>query len=461
VSDDLLVPSAPELLAVLRRHWRLALGVSLVVFFSALAYLASGDTTYTAVARVQLDLPSTRLAVEDGEIADSELERLRRDEVERAAAERLGRAPQVAVAQLGRSTVFSITASSPRPDVVEAANAYAEAFVDLRRTEVKEAAERRIDAVQRRIAELQQARPTAGTPAEGELLDRRLEDLGRSLDQAAVAAAQTDDVARVFEPASATAKTSEDSAFLWGAAGVLALLTGLATPLVFESIRGRVHSESDLRRLMPETPVLATVPADPTAGDLTTASVSLRTVLEATATGTPSVVAIAPFEDASVAGALALGAARQMAGGSSVVLVDATGDAQLTVTWPAPTRTGLLDMIAGAAPPATGSVPSGGEVAVVPHGSGDAALLLSSSLRDVLTDLGKQYRHVLVLSPSVDTTAGLAVASAAGKVAIVGKAGRTTVSKMRRASTHLRTAAVVVLGTLLETVDRPDISHLR
>ena len=257
--DDLLVPSPRELAGAIRRRWWLAILVAAGVFLLAAAYLGGDSASYAATAKVlTVELDDRPPGVS---FVDTELQRLRSDRVVAAAAERLGRSPDVSVNQIGGS-VFSIEASGSSPDVVEAVNAYAAAFVDVRRAELREQYEARAAAIRAQIAEVEQGGAGSGDPS---IVARRLENLGEQLDETVIEGAGVDGAVRVFDEASTATTSTPSSRTATIAAGVLALLAGLLAPFAFDLLRGRINTRGDVERLVPGLRVVAATSAPATA----------------------------------------------------------------------------------------------------------------------------------------------------------------------------------------------------
>jgi non-specific protein-tyrosine kinase len=497
-----------RVLRALRRHSILVVALTAAAVVIALVTSLLSTTLYAATAQVRIVDPSAE-AVSAGGANRVDRERevqtqvviLKSRELEDAVADRLGDAAReiagVSVAAVGNSDVIAIRVASPSPEVAQqAANAYAELYVEKRRDDVAavfaERAERlrkSADDLQARISEVNVA--LAGNP--GPLEAQRLQAERDSLivqqaemqrqagDLEVQAATRTGNVTIVQYadlPSAPFSPTTGRNVVIWG---LLGLLVGSGAAVVLDRLDDRVPAAGH-----PElggVPVIGAIPeigsrrrafrhrdrqreivaaASPDAEAFRTLATSVRF----SAVGNDHhVLAITSAErgegKSTIAANLAVALAEM---GMKVVLVSA--DLRAPVLGEIfefdESERGLTSVLLGDAPlgqcfrPVTLS--TGRSFYLLPAGpapSNPHELLSSARMAEVVASLtGTGADFILVDCPPVlpvgDT---LALAHLVDGIAVVAAVGRTRLGVLEEAVDRLRKVSGKVVGAILNRTE--------
>src|SRR4051812_44394339 len=157
-------PAAPELRDYLRtlqrRKWTIAIVVVAVVGAAVVASLLQ-SRVYEARTALLLRAPSgttqsSGSAQVSPQIVGTQLELIKSDPVKNIVRKKIGAAPDVAAKAVGSTLVIEILADSTNPTrAATIANAYADAFIEFRRTQALSELQATGNALQPQISDLQ------------------------------------------------------------------------------------------------------------------------------------------------------------------------------------------------------------------------------------------------------------------------------------------------------------------
>lgn len=271
-------PSGPELreyTALLRRRWRLVCAGVLSGLVLATAAVFGLPSTYTSIAAVQVQPTgmgeftgerSGRLA---GEVnLDTEAQVLVSDQVSSAVAQTLagtGTAlttrelrEHVDVSVPPNSNVLEISYSATSPEGARAgAEAYADAYLDLRRTQVDDLIGSHLEALRdeqeqryEALAEVAFETPSLpGTDVRVEALHQEIAELGNEISPLS-ALRETVEPGRVITPADLPEGPSNPVPALWLVSGAaLGLVAGLLAAVARDRLDPRLHGTEDTARI--------------------------------------------------------------------------------------------------------------------------------------------------------------------------------------------------------------------
>jgi capsular polysaccharide biosynthesis protein len=271
-------PSGPELreyTALLRRRWRFVGAGVLGGLALASAAVVALPAAYTSVSAVQVQPSgmaeftgerSGRLA---GDVnLDTEAQVLLSDRVSSSVAEALaeegGAAPSVAdlrervdVSVPPNSSVLEISYSAGSPEAARAgAQAYADAYLELRRERVDGLIESHLEALRgeqearyEALAEAAGESADPGADARVEALRAEITELGNGISPLS-ALAETVEPGSVITPAGLPERASSPMPALWLVGGAaLGLLTGLLAAVVRDRLDPRLHDAEETGRI--------------------------------------------------------------------------------------------------------------------------------------------------------------------------------------------------------------------
>ena len=254
------------------RH-RLLIAITVVVTAGAAIALSVMQTpSYTATAQLIIQhsdsIDSTPQDAQDAQRnVDTETAVLQSKVVEQAAQRALGHKPSVSISSDPNSDVVGVSASSSSAKQAAAdANAYADAYVSLRRTQNIDDLTQASQQVQAKITTVYATLPTlaAGSPelaaAQSQLtyLQQQLDQLQVSTNLNEVAGARM--LAPATPPAASTSPKPKRNVAI---AIVLGLLLGIGLAFLREYFDDTVGSREDLERATNGLPVLGEVPRIP------------------------------------------------------------------------------------------------------------------------------------------------------------------------------------------------------
>jgi non-specific protein-tyrosine kinase len=284
---------SPELalrdyLGVLRRRRRIVvLTVSALIGVALLAsYLQ--EPVYAASARLllqpkQSESPfdaNTGAARDPARALATDIEVLKSQRVEAEVRRRLGSAPAVTATPVGQTDVVRVTAESTDPDrAAEVANAYAEAYIDVRRQQAVDGLLAAGKEIQDRVSELQQQirtlddQVTASPEPDQAVVRQSLSEQRQALVQQQAVFKQTLDkltvdanlasggaqlVGSALVPTDPIKPKPTRNALL---AAVVGLMLGLGLAFLAEYLDDSIKTREDLERLAAPVPVIGLIPA--------------------------------------------------------------------------------------------------------------------------------------------------------------------------------------------------------
>ncbi len=382
--------------------------------------------------------------------------------------------PEAQASAVGETDVVEIYVTDPNPDNAAVyADAYAQAYIDIRR-------EQSVEEILAAAAEVQQA-VDALQPEIDALPSRdprRIALVGRqssfeaTFDQLLVDAALWTGGATIIENAELP---EAPSAPLYSQAVVIALVLGLVIGVVgalaADYFDDKVRTPHDLERLT-DLPVLARIPSE-RAGPVPVAMMDstdvstemfrgLRTNLEYLALDRPlGVIHFTSVVEGDGTTSSAANLAVVMAhAGHRVAIVDADlRRPRLHEAFDVPAAPGVSELLLGTSDDAVRPVALGhdAELAVITAGVVPAnpnELLSSKRARMLFAELAGQYDYVIVDAPPVlPVWDSLALAGSSDGILLLVAAGETSESDVDDALERLRRVAAPVLGVLLYGVD--------
>ena len=257
-----------------------AVAASLVgSFLQPRSYSATADLTLINQSFDPFTSTTTAVVVNPDRTVQNEIGIIQsktvRDKVRRA----IGAAPSIQVSSQGQTNTIAITASAPEPEqAADIANAYARAYIDLKRDQAiggiqgaVAQVQEKIDDFQRQINDLDHM--VASTPAsqraavQQDIAPQRAALVAQQttyqqrIDQMQIGASLQNGGAQITStatpPGSPSAPKPARSAILAFAVG---LILGVAAALVFEYVDDSVRSKNDLERAMGGLPALGLIP---------------------------------------------------------------------------------------------------------------------------------------------------------------------------------------------------------
>jgi polysaccharide biosynthesis transport protein len=507
-----------QLQGLWRRRLLIALVTFLVVGSSVLATWRQ-DPSYQGEVRVLLERRSTESLFAETEepreparTVKDEMEVIKSEPVDQAVREKLGNGTKVAVSQVADTDMVIIKArSGVRTRAAEYARAYAEAYVEFRRSQALADLEVATRSVEKRVNDLQaqidgldkqitdavntqvdaavrQARgtvvdagqflrsePVAGMSARRTQLLGQQDTLKQRLDELHLTSELRTAGARIFTtgvvPTVQVAPRPVRNAVIALLAG---LVLGVSLALLLEYLDDRIRSKEQLDKLVPGVPVLGLIPvhsARATGGRLVSlaqpsspaaeAYRSLKTALQFVGVERPPRVLQVTSPNAedgksSVASNLAVVLAR---GGQKVVLVD--GDLRRAVlhdVFGLSNAVGFTSVflgqveLAGALQP----VPDVENLTVLTSGPtppNPSELLSTKQTAEIFSALQDSHELVVVdCTPVLPVADAVAVSAWTDATVLVAAANSTSRRDLRRALELLRHADAPIIGTVLNRV---------
>ena len=354
------------------------------------------------------------------------------------------------------------------------ADAYAEAYIDVRREQAVSELLAASAEVQIAIDELQadlDALPDDDPRASS--LVAQIANFGTTLDQLRVDAALRTGGAAIIQPAELPETPVEPTPLRTVTlAAVVGLMLGLGAAFLFDYLDDKIRSEEDLEQLT-DRPVLAVVPVDPPPDsrpiavsepthDAVEAYRGLRTNLMFLGLDRPIRViqvtsSLAGEGKTTTSANLAVVLAQA---GHRVAIVDADlRRPRLHQVFGQPQTPGFTDLLFGkAARDVVRHVAVGAEHQISLFTSGTvpsnpSELLSGRRIQQLLTEMGGHYDYVIVDSaPILPVSDSVALASAVDGVLVVTHAGRVTDENLLDTLERLERVAAPVLGLVLNQV---------
>ena len=280
-----------DYLSVVRRRKWLILAVTVLVTGSALALSFLQTPIYEGRARlrVQQDQPifnNTGASRVDPEYVQTEIQIIEGEAVANVVQERLGTTPKVSATELGLTSVVDVRAQSTSPEkAAEAANAYVEAYLQIRRQAAVDSFEAlgrelgaRIDGIQQEIDRL--SAELAGLPgcsgpnppaaacsqrdaiqANRDALITQLVPFKQRRDQLQVDASVVNAGTQVISQAVASDEPISPNRVRNTLLGLaLGLVAGVGLAFALEYLDDSIRTKDDLERFSRGMPVLGIIP---------------------------------------------------------------------------------------------------------------------------------------------------------------------------------------------------------
>jgi capsular exopolysaccharide synthesis family protein len=257
-----------------RRKWTLAL-VTLLCVAGAVGYALAQQDKYTASAEVLLQAPGSGAPDTGGNQSarppdvQTEMRIVTSTQVRTAVSKKLGApSPSISVSPIGQTNLIDIsyTNASPRSAAL-VSNEYAQAYIDYKRTQVvdnllaaADQVQSRINALDGQVATLERAGSKSSSPEVQAVLTQEI-TFKMQLAQLQVNGALANGGAQLVTPAVAPSRPSSPRPKRNGTLGLgVGLIFGVGAAFLREYLDDRVRHEDDLRCLVPDLPVLASIP---------------------------------------------------------------------------------------------------------------------------------------------------------------------------------------------------------
>lgn len=496
-----------DYLEVIRRRWRIVVTCALIGGVLAAAYSVRQPNVYESSAVLLFQSATSSGLVRKGLVgsdltqaaaAQVEVQLFDSQVVQDRAAAALGESANVKAVILDEAIGLEIIASAASPDqAARAANVYAQAYADERvRSSVEDAKaartvlrdqlselDGRIDAVQ---AELKASASTDGEGSTDSALTEQLASLSAQrialeerLDAMELIGAA--DGPQMVKPAEPNSSPTAPKPLRNVAAGVSAgLVIGLALAFARDRFDEVVRTEDELRDIVGDLPVLATIPhikkrgdefisiIEPSAQTMVEPLRTIRMALQYIGVDRPLsrllIVSPTPGDGKSTLSlnlALAFGRA-----GQRTVLVDADlRRPRLSSFVDNPLGVGLTTVLSGATLLENSvmrlqSEPNLALLATGPPPLGSWEVFEEARTREVLESISSQADIVLYDAPPLLTVAdGLTLTRMADAVVIVVRAGRTRERDIRVALGRLEQVGAAMVGCVLNDKNKREAHH--
>jgi polysaccharide biosynthesis transport protein len=385
--------------------------------------------------------------------------------------------PSANASAVGQTDVISIAVRDPSPgNAAVVANAYAAAYIEVRREQAVNELLAASAEVQSAIDDLQvQIDALDDEDPRRTGLITQLSNFQTTLDQLRVDAALRTGGAAVIksavEPADPVEPTPLRSATL---AAVVGLLIGLGAAFLFDYLDDKVRREEDLERLV-DRPVLAVVPVDPPPDNRPVAISEpghdaveqyrgLRTNLQFLRVDRSiSIVQVT----SSIAGEGKTTTATNLAvvlaqAGLRVALVDADlRRPRIHEVFVLPQTPGFTDLVLGEDAKAVANhidIGGGNRLSVFTSGavpSSPSELLSSRRTKQLLIEMGGRYDYVIVDSaPILPVSDSVALSGTVDGVIVVAQAGKVTDANVVETVERLDRVSAPILGLVLNRASR-------
>lgn len=486
-------------LRTLRRRLRLIVLVCAGVVASAVGVSLLQTSVYRASAEIVLQPNSTESVFDPGNdpggtrTVETEIRVLRSDAVRAAVRDEIGSAPRVTATRIGETEAMKISAESTDAErSAQIANAYADAYIELRKSQAVgdleaasqqieakiDALQTQIDALDRRLVEATPAERPAVEATIGPRYNTLLTEQGllaqklNSLQVDATLKSGGVQLVSAATPPSSPASPKPVRNAL--AALVVGLVLGVALAFLRENLDDSVRTKDDLSGALPGIPVLATVPVIPDwdsqnalphlealrAGSTPAAEAyrTLRTAVQLLGVERPirTLQITSPAAGEGKSTSVASLAVVLAAAGQKVVMLDCDlRRPTLHELFGVPNDVGFTSVFLGTASPLSTvqRVSSDASLFLVPSGplpANPSELLGSNRTAQFVFDLQGEFDIVLVDSAPVLPVADAIVLTAWVEATIlVATAGVTTGQAVTEAFERLRQVDARVAGTVL------------
>lgn len=276
-----------DYLRIVRRHKWLLLLTSALAAMGAVGIAMRETRLYQGDARVLLQReaveslfnPSTGQQNDPRRALQTELEVLQGQTVQALVREKIGVAPSVSASPVGDTDVISVRATSPDAAMAaKIANAYAEAYIEYRRTKAVQnllaaaneiqnrlnSQTARTDDLQRQISAAeasQQEQRARDLRSERDTLLQQQGLFRQKLDQLQVETSLRQGGAQVVTPATRPNVPVSPKPVRSGVLGaIVGLIIGLGISFLREQLDDTVKAKEDLERAVPGLPVLGLIP---------------------------------------------------------------------------------------------------------------------------------------------------------------------------------------------------------
>lgn len=280
-----------DYLQVLRRRWWIAAVITVAGVVGALTLSALQTPLYQAQSRILVQQrtssvlfdPQTGQALKPDLATEIELQLLTSQRVREVAVERLGRPAAIRASVTGNGTVLTLRANDPAPEAAAAeANAFAQAYLDVRRELAVSDYQTTADAVSAKMADIQAAldsvsaevasaeatgnaavlpglrREEAALISQKDTFQSQLDQLLVSADLAQGGGPQV--IATAIAPREPFRPTPVRNGILGGLAG---LLVGVGLVFVVDHLDDSIRSKEDIETATGGLATLALVPRVP------------------------------------------------------------------------------------------------------------------------------------------------------------------------------------------------------
>ena len=396
-----------------------------------------------------------------------------------AVTQKIGAAPRISATTITGTDVIQITARSPQPArAQETANAYADAYIEFRRTRAIDDLLAAGKQIQTTVSDLQaQIDAAPANSAQRQSLIDQQALFKQKLDQLRVDAALKTGGAELVRPAALPTAPVEPRPVRSGLTALaLGVVLGVALAFLIEFLDDSVTSSQDFARIAPTLPVLGLIPTvanwkpretkvvsldDPNAG-ASEAYRTLRTALQFYAVERPlgvlQITSAGAFEGKSSTAAN-LGVAMALAGNRVVIVCCDLRRPRIHEFFGLDNAKGLTSVLLGEVSlvEAVQAVPHQRRLALLSSGRlppNPSEVLASTRVDQVLAEL-RSRTDVVILDcpPLLPVSDSLVIAGKADATLIVGVAGKTKRKDLARAIELLRQVDAPLAGAVLNGVD--------
>ena len=475
-------PVSRYLQGIWRRRVAILLAVLVIVGFS-MVISSARPTVYRATAEVLVQTsgvelaldPSGRAVADPGRLVETEIRILASPAVREAVRIALGESPTVSAEPAGNADVIAIHAEHGTPERASTiANAYADAYVAVRRQQTEDAAAAATAEIQKRVSELQAQIDAVPATQAGvrEPLVAQQSALRQQLDRLQVLrAVQSGSSQVVTSAAQPTAPVSPRPGRAGVMAGIVGLALAVAIALLLEKMDDSLRSKDQLQRAA-GVPVIGSIPTvgsfvsmgRPTVVSLATprspaaeAYRTLRTAMQFLPLDQVTVVQVtSPTSgDGKTTTLVNLGVALARAGQQVVLVCCDLRRPKLHEFFGMTNDVGFTSVLLGKVPlsAALQQVPDQDRLYVLASGPlppNPSELLSSRRAREVLNSLRAEAEVVLIDSPPVlPVSDAMIISGLADVTLLVCAADRTSTGDVTRAVEQLRQVEAPLVGAIL------------
>lgn len=479
-------------LGVFRRRWWIIAACVGITSATALAASVLQTQVYEASSTLVIQErtsdtlfdPTTGQANDPQRAVATEVEVIERLPVRAAVQKALGRdVPEVSASSVTDTNVIELTVRSTDPALAaRAADAYAEAYIEGKRTQAVDDVLGAATQVQDKIAQLQQqldALPAASVQRDG--LEQQIALFQQQLDQLQVGASLKTGGAQLVAEAEVPTSPVEPTPLRNTAlAALVGLLLGIGIAFLVDHFDDRIRSKEDFEEVASGATVHGLIPSMPgwrkaaeehlatvemSASPIAEAYRSLRTSIQFMAIENPikvlQITSAVPGEGKTTTAAnLAVMFARA---GVRTVLIDCDlRRPRLHRFFGLPTRAGLTDLLVGNAQleDVISPVEADKQLWVIGAGartSNPSELLATSVFQRKLETVRQSADFVILDSPPIlPVTDGLVIANRVDATILVATADQTTSRNLRRTIELLRQVGAPLVGAILNRVGQQE-----